>query len=191
LFKPEWVIPFDTDMAKQYLADAGHPNCLKFTFFIPPDSGHPPEVGEAVALNWTSLGCDVEIEKTSYSVRRPTEVNRQIDIPWMFQWGGRPLSMDQNIDPIRFSQPGWNPGVEDLKFHEWFFEQAGDASVESRIQRALEWTEYDHFNQLAVPIVGRPLLIAVNPEFLEGWTPHREGVQESAINNLETARPAR
>ena len=189
-FDPKWVIPFDRDKAKEYLVEAGYPDCLSFTFFIPPDSGRPKEVGEAVAQMWRNLGCDVKIESTSYSVRRPTEVNREIDIPWLFGCGGRPTSLDQTLDPTRFSQPGWNHGIEASFYNDLFLKQSKEPDVNKRIENAIALNEFDWFNMPCTVVVGSPLLLAFNPEEVAGWTPHFEGVTEAAINNLESARPA-
>jgi ABC-type transport system substrate-binding protein len=190
-FDPKWVLPYDRDLAKQYLTEAGYPECLEFTFFIPPDSGRPPAVGEAVAQMWRNIGCEVQIENTSYSVRRPTEVNREIDIPWLFGCGGRPLSLDQTLDPIRFSQPGWNHGIEASFYHEMFLKQAKEPDPNVRVQNAVELNEYDWHNMPCTPVVGVPTLLSFRPDSVQGWAPHREDVTEAAINNLETAFPVR
>ena len=54
-------------------------------FWVPSDSPFVnPEVGVAIAGQWREVGIDVQIENTAYSARRPTLVDRSIDIPWHF-----------------------------------------------------------------------------------------------------------
>ncbi|MDP2952765.1 MAG: ABC transporter substrate-binding protein, partial [Chloroflexota bacterium] len=60
LYQPKWKMDFDPAKAKDLLKEAGYPNGFKFTFFVPPDSGVPPEIGEAVAAMWANIGLATE-----------------------------------------------------------------------------------------------------------------------------------
>jgi ABC-type transport system substrate-binding protein len=190
MMKDEWIIPYDPAKAKELLTEAGFSNCFDLPLFIPPDSGYPPETGEAVATFWTNLGCNVEIEKTSYSVRRPTEVKREIDIPWLFVWNhGAAAFAEDVLDPISFSQPGWNRGIENRESHDWFIAQAKMGDREERKQLALERAEWYHNWQIAIMVTEVPRLAMMNPDSVKGWKTHFEGV--TFINNLEAATPVK
>jgi ABC-type transport system substrate-binding protein len=191
LFDKKWEIPYDVNKAKQLLAEAGYPSCFKIPFFIPPDSGFPAEVGEATATYWTNLGCTVEIEKTSYAVRRPTEVKREIDIPWLFVTNhDKPLNEFGN-PAFPFAQPGWCGGFEAQELADWYNKIAVATDRETRLKLIRERTDWLHNWQLGVAIVLKPNLLLMNPKKIASWTPHYEVVGNAAMNSFETAVPVR
>ena len=82
--KDAWLIPYDTDKARKYLADAGYPDGFDMELWIP--STFPPgtkSAAEAVAAAWRQdLGIEVTIDKTEYAARRPQTVDKTINVPF-------------------------------------------------------------------------------------------------------------
>ncbi len=116
---PKWEIPFDIAKAKQYLADAGYANGFSFTYFIPTGFAPPfEEVAESVAIQWKEIGLNANIEKATYSARRPTMVSRTIHDVWSFGWGSStstPSGVASSGMAEITNRSAWNTGAEMAK----------------------------------------------------------------------------
>ena len=93
LHKDDWIVPFDPEKGREYLAMAGYPNGFAVTLWSSDDLPNlwDPEVSAAIAEMWrNNLGLDVTIDRSAYGARRPEAVQKQLDVPWMQGWGVPP-----------------------------------------------------------------------------------------------------
>ncbi len=88
-YKDEWTIPYDPVAAKDLMTEAGYANGFDFTFWATADfSFWDPEIADAVAEMWRqNLDLDVTVEHTPYASRRPSSVDKSMNIPWLHGWG--------------------------------------------------------------------------------------------------------
>ena len=175
-FKDEWVIPYDPEGAKQTIADQGFPNGFEVPFYLPPDVPGVVslEIGEAIAQMWRNIGLDVSIESTAYQARRPTMVDRSIDVVWMWQSNAAVGKIDDPHHHGVFPSAGWNRGME-IQWV-WDLYEEGDATSdpEERIQINLQGEDLNaHWHTIA-PVVGVPSIWVASGE-VETWRPYTEG----------------
>ena len=175
-FKDEWIIPYDPEGAKQTIADQGFPNGFEVPFYLPPDVPGVVslEIGEAIAQMWRNIGLDVSIESTAYQARRPTMVDRSIDVVWMWQSNAAVGKIDDPHHHGVFPSAGWNRGME-IQWV-WDLYEEGDATSdrEERIQINIEGEDLNaHWHTIA-PVVGVPSIWVASGE-VENWRPYTEG----------------
>jgi ABC-type transport system substrate-binding protein len=88
IWDDKWATPYNPDMSRQLLAEAGYPSGFDFDFFIPSGTNTTmEEIAESIVPMWEDVGLRASIDKTAYSARRPTMVDRTIDDVWMFIHG--------------------------------------------------------------------------------------------------------
>ena len=189
--RDEWNIPYDPEMAKKYLADAGYsPSDITIPLFIPVGSVWAnPEVGEAVASQWSNLGITVNIDRATWSARRPLVVSREIDFLYLTNIGGHDGPLILTNPAYIFAQPGFNPGYETDEFWEWFVEQAAEKDAAKAEQIVLKRIDFFQHWMLNTSVVEMPKIFVENPEQVTGWTSHYDDV--GIAGNFYTAQPAR
>ncbi len=98
---PRWeawakkALRYDPARAKQLLAEAGHPNGFKMTFWNTALPGTPfmVQIGEAVAGFWEKIGVKVEMKTVEWGVFDPMGRGEQkglVGTASMFRTAGRP-----------------------------------------------------------------------------------------------------
>ena len=182
-WKDSWLIPFDTDMSKQLLDEAGYSDGFSTVFWSTP-GGAAQEIAEAIAQMWGDIGIDVQMEVTAYGARRPTLINRNISIPYM---SGN--AVGDHTDPQgRLISPelgGANRGIElpnDI-LESFYYPSLSEPSEAKRIASNVAIQDYISEWMLNSPLVLRLNYIAVSPE-VEAWVPYTDTF--GVVNSPET-----
>ena len=177
-----WRINYDPEMARQMLSEIGVAPGFKFPFYIPPDSVVVPEIGEAVAEMWRSVGLEPEIFNMAYTAHRPRLVERTLNYPWLFVNPGADDPMDLPRAPLWTQvESGANPGLEDPILYDLYFKaQASSDPAEVRATN-IETINYAHDQMYLTAIVSVPGLFTFREEVVKHWPIDRY----SPINNLE------
>jgi len=173
-WKDAWLIPYDVEKAKQFLKDAGYPNCFSFKFQIAPDLPTliTPEVGQAAAQMWQQIGCKVEIEQVAYAARRPSLVDRSMDIPWLMQSESSHAFMSDSKYHAMIPSAGFNYGIElPNDVAQAWYDNRTILEAKKRVENNAKIQDWLSNQGLFSPIVQRVLLWTVRPEVAE-WRPH-------------------
>ena len=123
---------------------------------------------------WSNIGLNVEIESTAYQARRPTMVNRSIDLVWMWTSNAAVGQVDQAHSHGVIPSAGWNRGME----IPWVLENWEKVRVEDdqdkRIALNVEAENLANHWMVVAPVVGVSTLWVVRPE-VKVWAPYTEG----------------
>jgi peptide/nickel transport system substrate-binding protein len=184
-FKDEWQIPYDVDRAKELLVEAGYPDGFTMPFIVPPDSAIiNPQVGEAVAQMWTSLGIDVELKNTAYAVNRAALVDRSANTPWLMHDKSFQFPPDRAHGMAVLATRGFSFGIELQTTSDTYLKNKAEGDREKRIQNNIELEDWLHEWMPFAPVIHQFEVWAVRPEVLE-WRPL--GDDANTANALETA----
>jgi len=174
-WKDEWFIEFDPEKAKELLIEAGYPNGFHVPMWTA--SSHSlidPEIGDAVAQMWENIGLTTAMERTSYSARRPTMIERTMDIPMMHHRGvgdhseakGRLMSAGLG---------GANRGTElpVAILEKTYWANLIEPDAQKRIANNVFLEDFLREEWLTAPLVVKVGHAAVSARVLE-WTPYME-----------------
>ena len=85
------TIPYDVEMAKQLLTEAGYPDGFTMNMIVTDRPPGSDPVGQAVATMWQDIGVEATIERLPYVAHRPTVVNRnRYPVPLLQQYPCQP-----------------------------------------------------------------------------------------------------
>ncbi|MCH8827756.1 MAG: hypothetical protein IIB16_12425 [Chloroflexi bacterium] len=190
-WKDKWALGYDPDFARSRMADAGVDEGFEFEFYCPSGSGTSPEVCQAISGMWeVELGLKPRIDNTSYSSRRPTMVGRQINVPWLTNWGPNRNEAQFEIGgtiPVCCLWPigagGYNAGIEDNRFFDDFNttriqEKGSPENLATREAMMDRWSRL----RLGGGVVEVPTLIGMNPDTVVSW----ELKPWRAVNSFDT-----
>lgn len=184
LWKDDWFIPYDLDLAKQYIAESRTGECGSFTMHIANDRAMNFDVGQAIGQFWRALDCEVEFDQTGYRTARPRLVNRQKQIPWM-QTIGRGFLPDARLC-CGWPSAGYNEGME---WPDEIYKKAlenldiKNTTYEQRVQNNIELQDWFSHWMLVSPYTVLPTIVVIRPEVAD-WTPY--GTNGPLVNNLAT-----
>ena len=178
LFKPEYDIPFDPVKAKQLLDEAGYPSGFEVPVWIVSDRPQfLTESAQAALEMWRDhLGLTPKIEATKYAGRRPSLIDRSVDIPFLHA-----RSVGDDEDPkgrlLSSDLGGANRGIEledDILDKTWY---TGTAATDSEtvIEANVMLQDYLSKWTLMAPSVIAVSNVAVGPRVAE-WRPWTDDV---------------
>jgi ABC-type transport system substrate-binding protein len=176
------ALRYDPTRAKKLLAEAGHPNGFRMTFWNTALPGTPfmVQIGEAVAGFWEKIGIKVEMKTVEWGVFDPMGRGDQkslVGTASMFRTAGRPEPAPRYITTFTskgvqhlFGDPKDCPALcqEGDKAYEAVVSEKDDAKRLAATTRMLEVVAN---SWMAVPIVEGVGLWAVNPKRVGQFKP--------------------
>ncbi len=182
--KDSWVIPYDTDKARQFMAEAGYPDGFDMEMWNY-SNGSPGTISaaNAVAAAWrTELGIEVSIDGTEYGARRPQTVDKSINVPFVHGINWIPGSTSARyICPGQGQVVGFTMDDEQCDLG---LSNATESSLEVRIDNNIANQDYLTEWMLFVPMFQAPAILFVVSPNIESWTPYN--AQDVLPNNLES-----
>ncbi len=180
-WQSKWEVPYDPDMANEYLDNAGYPmkNGTRFSMalYTGPELGGglgiSGEIADATAGFWNEVGIEVEVLKYAYSIFRPTVVGRSNTVPWLTSCGegrdGNPWDWPKGVQMSSRSRGGFSCGFETPFVANQYGLAAANPDKEERIQLMNEVADFLHMWALNPGVASVPLSIVYNPNAIADW----------------------
>ena len=170
--KDDWVIPYDPDTARQYMADAGYADGFDYEIWIPANfAPGTVSAAQAVVEMWRQeLGMQGTIDKTEYAVRRPQTVDKTINVP--FTHG---INWIPGATSARYICPAGGHIVGftmEQKYCDLGLSNATESDLQTRISNNLEIQDYLSHQMLFVPMFQAPATLFVVSPDIASWDPY-------------------
>lgn len=170
MHRDEWVVPFDTVKANEWLTEAGYPNGFEVTLWSAPDfSFWDPEIADAVGEMWRqNLGLDVTVDHSPYASRRPESVDKSMNVPWLHGFG---IEKGGTIANFYCPSPGHIGGLTlPDEFCDLGFENDVEPSFDKRLQNNAELANFLSEQQLHLGVATVGNYFVYQP-YIKGWKP--------------------
>ena len=164
-----WPYPYDTQMGRDLLAEAGYPDGFDLTFYASPNLGGVPEipdVAEAIASMWSEIGVNVDLQVVQSGEVRTLQTAHD--------WTGSVNLVRYSVDPISLSLSFlWRESTR--AFMEYPFitdwKKAYDQTLDTdkRFAESQRMGDYFHNEHLTVPLLWLFAEVALNPNVVADY----------------------
>ena len=194
-WQSKWEYPFDPAESARLLDLAGWPLKNGKRFDMPlfaPVPGNDAELADAVAGFFDEIGVKTSVQKFSYSVYRPTIVQRSTTMAWVSQcddgkstW---PWDWPKSQDHTSLTRGGFGCGIEIPVVANGWVEAAAEPDPAKRILITNRVAEYLFQQAISPGIAGQPAPMTYNPNSIAAW-PMQPGLF-SQVTEYENIVPA-
>jgi ABC-type transport system substrate-binding protein len=182
-----WEIPYDLDLAKQLLDEAGQSGGFDMTIWVDTANTLGAEIMEALAGLWQAeLGINMSLERTAYVIFRPSLVQRTNTTPYLSPGDGstlvNPLSAARGFTMSSWSDGGYGVGMEIPFAADNYVLTAQNPDAQARIDANLDFIQESIDWELCTGIVSTPSYVLINPDIIAAWQFHP--ISNGAMNSM-------
>jgi peptide/nickel transport system substrate-binding protein len=166
----EWVVPYDPEMAKQYLADAGYPDGVEVPYNFNPDNVVEPgeAVLQALIRDLDAVGVTLKVETEAWPSFFDKIKARTYSGLWM-AGGWHMARTPEDVRLGRRPSAQVNTGLE-LKGNMDLVDNIfASTTFEEQMNGREELYDYFFQNQWVLAMVWHPVYIAMNPDTVGEW----------------------
>ena len=179
--------PYDPDLARQLLADAGYAGGFDVTLYTASLSSLPEisVITRIIADNLNSMGISPTIQVIEFSTLRQLYVDRQMHgALW-----GLPVSRLHPRDTIRFFNvsSGIVHSYEDPRIEELYAALQGESDFAGRVRYLVEIGSIKHGAYAEIPLLWLPADFVVNPDIVADYV--FPGTVSGFLSHLEYVAP--
>ncbi len=185
-FPGGWEIPYDLNIAKQLLKEAGYEKGFEMDFWVGP-VGLPVELMDAISGLWLAeLNIKTKLQKNTYETFRPGLVQRNITTAFIGcgdgNSGNNPIDAARGFTMSSWSDGGYGVGMEIPFAAENYQKTALEPDLLKRTQSNLAFIEKSIFWGLCIGVVSQPGYGLYNPNVIADWRPLP--VSNGGMNNM-------